>query len=30
MVIMGVILILVLPNAVGQSLENVNEAQAGL
>jgi len=29
MVIMGIILIFVLPNAIGQSLERVNEAQAG-
>ena len=30
MVIMGVILIFVLPNTIGQSLERVNEAQAGI
>jgi hypothetical protein len=30
MVIMGAILIFVLPNAVGQSLEKINEAQVGL
>jgi hypothetical protein len=30
MVIMGIILIFVLPNTIGQSLERVNEAQAGI
>jgi len=30
MVIMGIILIYVLPNTIGQSLERVNEAQAGI
>lgn len=30
MVIMGIILIKVLPNTIGRSLESVNEAQAGV
>jgi MFS family permease len=30
MVVMGIILIFVLPNTIGQSLERVNEAQAGI